>query len=280
MYRLVSSNQIAKAKVNLCLHVTGQREDGYHLLDSLVVFADYGDELSFVTNNNLRLTIGGPFGDELNNGKNNLIYKAAQMLDLELGVDIDLIKNLPISSGIGGGSADAAATLRGLAKHWNLDLPSDKGLALGADVPVCLSSISQRMQGIGDVLAPIGFLPKLAAILINTGDGVSTPDSFHSLNNKNNESIGELPTKKMDFMDTIQYLRGLRNDLQEPVCKLLPSVQIVINSLDRYGSSLSRMSGSGGTCFGLFKDFQEACKVVKELQEKNPSWWIKPVILG
>ena len=81
-------------------------------------------------------------------------------------------------------------------------------------------------------------------------------------------------------MDTIQYLRGLRNDLQEPVCKLLPSVQIVINSLDRYGSSLSRMSGSGGTCFGLFKDFQEACKVVKKLQEKNPSWWIKPVILG
>ena len=280
MCSLVSSNEIAKAKVNLCLHVTGQREDGYHLLDSLVVFADYGDELSFVENDNLRLTIEGPFGNELNNGKNNLIYKAAQMLDLELGVDINLIKNLPISSGIGGGSADAAAALRGLVKHWNLALPSDKGLALGADVPVCLSSNSQRMQGIGDILTPIEFLPKLAAILINTGDGVSTQDIFHLLKNKNNKSIGKLPLNKMDFMDSIQYLRWLRNDLQEPVYKLLPSVRIVINSLDSYGSSLSRMSGSGGTCFGLFKDFSEARKVVKKLQEKNPSWWIKPVMLG
>ena len=169
------NTQIAKAKINLCLHVTGQNTDGYHLLDSLVVFADCGDELTFKRNQNLEIILDGRFSEDLNSIpiSENIIFNAAKVLDLSKGAEIFLRKNLPVSAGIGGGSADAAATLRGLAQLWNTSLPIDNGLALGADVPVCIKSTNQRMQGIGEILTDIEIFPKLSAVLINSGDKVS-----------------------------------------------------------------------------------------------------------
>ncbi|MDB3875354.1 4-(cytidine 5'-diphospho)-2-C-methyl-D-erythritol kinase [Amylibacter sp.] len=276
------NTQIAKAKINLCLHVTGQNTDGYHLLDSLVVFADCGDELTFKRNQNLEIILDGRFSEDLNSIpiSENIIFNAAKVLDLSKGAEIFLRKNLPVSAGIGGGSADAAATLRGLAQLWNTSLPIDNGLALGADVPVCIKSTNQRMQGIGEILTDIEIFPKLSAVLINSGDKVSTLRIFKTLKSKYNQDIGSLPKNKLSFIETIHFLSNLRNDLENPAIELVPNIKNVLNVLNSCGSELSRMSGSGGTCFGLFQSFELAQKAAKKISLENPKWWVQPVIMG
>ncbi|MDB2708216.1 4-(cytidine 5'-diphospho)-2-C-methyl-D-erythritol kinase [Amylibacter sp.] len=276
------NTQIAKAKINLCLHVTGQNTDGYHLLDSLVVFADCGDELTFKRNQNLEIILDGRFREDLNSIpiSENIIFNAAKVLDLSKGAEIFLRKNLPVSAGIGGGSADAAATLRGLAQLWNTSLPIDNGLALGADVPVCIKSTNQRMQGIGEILTDIEIFPKLSAVLINSGDKVSTLRIFKTLKSKYNQDIGSLPKNKLSFIETIHFLSNLRNDLENPAIELVPNIKNVLNVLNSCGSELSRMSGSGGTCFGLFQSFELAQKAAKKISLENPKWWVQPVIMG
>jgi len=277
----VFNTQIAKAKINLCLHVTGQNTDGYHLLDSLVVFADCGDELTFKRNQNLEIILDGRFSEDLNSIpiSENIIFNAAKVLDLSKGAEIFLRKNLPVSAGIGG-SADAAATLRGLSQLWNTSLPIDNGLALGADVPVCIKSTNQRMQGIGEILSDIEFLPKLSAVLVNSGDKVSTSTIFKILKSKANKNIFSLPNKKLTFFETIHFLSKLRNDLELPAIEIVPSIRKVLDSLNDCGSNLSRMSGSGGTCFGLFQSFELAQKAAGEISLQNPNWWVRPVVLG
>ncbi|MDB2333099.1 4-(cytidine 5'-diphospho)-2-C-methyl-D-erythritol kinase [Amylibacter sp.] len=276
------NTQIAKAKINLCLHVTGQNTDGYHLLDSLVVFADCGDELTFKRNQNLEIILDGRFSEDLNSIpiSENIIFNAAKVLDLSKGAEIFLRKNLPVSAGIGGGSADAAATLRGLAQLWNTSLPIDNGLALGADVPVCIKSTNQRMQGIGEILTDIEIFPKLSAVLINSGDKVSTLRIFKTLKSKYNQDIVSLPKNKLSFIETIHFLSNLRNDLENPAIELVPNIKNVLNVLNSCGSELSRMSGSGGTCFGLFQSFELAQKAAKKISLENPKWWVQPVIMG
>ena len=276
------NTQIAKAKINLCLHVTGQNTDGYHLLDSLVVFADCGDELTFKRNQNLEIILDGRFSEDLNSIpiSENIIFNAAKVLDLSKGAEIFLRKNLPVSAGIGGGSADAAATLRGLAQLWNTSLPIGNGLALGADVPVCIKSTNQRMQGIGEILTDIEIFPKLSAVLINSGDKVSTLRIFKTLKSKYNQDIGSLPKNKLSFIETIHFLSNLRNDLENPAIELVPNIKNVLNVLNSCGSELSRMSGSGGTCFGLFQSFELAQKAAKKISLENPKWWVQPVIMG
>lgn len=276
------NKQVAKAKINLCLHVTGQNMEGYHLLDSLVAFANYGDELVFQDNEKIEIVSEGKFGKDLSNIKiqKNIIFKALKSLNLSSGVKIKLQKNLPVSAGIGGGSADAAATLRGIFQQKNIPFPPDDGLALGADVPVCIKSTTQRMQGIGEKLTDVKVFPKLAAVLVNSGDKVSTPVIFKLLKNKDNQDIGNLPNKKMTFTQTVHYLSELRNDLELPAFELIPNIKNVITLLNNSGSSLSRMSGSGATCFGLFADFELAKSAANNISTDNPNWWVQPVILG
>ena len=276
------NKQLAKAKINLCLHVTGQNMEGYHLLDSLVAFANYGDELVFHDNEKIEIVSEGKFGKDLSNIKiqKNIIFKTLKSLNLSSGVKIKLQKNLPVSAGIGGGSADAAATLRGIFQQRNIPFPPDDGLALGADVPVCIKSTTQRMQGIGEKLTDVKVFPKLAAVLVNSGDKVSTPVIFKLLKNKDNQDIGNLPNKKMTFTQTVHYLSELRNDLELPAFELIPNIKNVITLLNNSGSSLSRMSGSGATCFGLFADFELAKSAANNISTDNPNWWVQPVILG
>lgn len=276
------NKQLAKAKINLCLHVTGQNMEGYHLLDSLVAFANYGDELVFHDNEKIEIVSEGKFGKDLSNIKiqKNIIFKTLKSLNLSSGVKIKLQKNLPVSAGIGGGSADAAATLRGILQQKNIPFPPDDGLALGADVPVCIKSTTQRMQGIGEKLTDVKVFPKLAAVLVNSGDKVSTPVIFKLLKNKVNQDIGNLPNKKMTFTQTVHYLSELRNDLELPAFELIPNIKNVITLLNNSGSSLSRMSGSGATCFGLFADFELAKSAANNISTDNPNWWVQPVILG
>mgnify|MGYP006095035183 FL=1 len=276
------NKQLAKAKINLCLHVTGQNMEGYHLLDSLVAFANYGDELVFHDNEKIEIVSEGKFGKDLSNIKiqKNIIFKTLKSLNLSSGVKIKLQKNLPVSAGIGGGSADAAATLRGILQQKNIPFPPDDGLALGADVPVCIKSTTQRMQGIGEKLTDVKVFPKLAAVLVNSGDKVSTSVIFKLLRNKVNQDIGNLPNKKMTFTQTVHYLSELRNDLELPAFELIPNIKNVITLLNNSGSSLSRMSGSGATCFGLFADFELAKSAANNISTDNPNWWVQPVILG
>ena len=276
------NKQLAKAKINLCLHVTGQNMEGYHLLDSLVAFANYGDELVFHDNEKIEIVSEGKFGKDLSNIKiqKNIIFKTLKSLNLSSGVKIKLQKNLPVSAGIGGGSADAAATLRGIFQQKNIPFPPDDGLALGADVPVCIKSTTQRMQGIGEKLTDVKVFPKLAAVLVNSGDKVSTSEIFKLLKNKVNQDIGNLPNKKMTFTQTVHYLSELRNDLELPAFELIPNIKNVITLLNNSGSSLSRMSGSGATCFGLFADFELAKSAANNISTDNPNWWVQPVILG
>jgi len=159
-------------------------------------------------------------------------------------------------------------------------LPIDNGLTLGADVPVCLKSTNQRMQGIGETLSDIEFLPKLSAVLVNSGDKVSTSTIFKILKSKANKNISSLPNKKLTFFETIHFLSKLRNDLELPAIEIVPSIRKVLDSLNDCGSNLSRMSGSGGTCFGLFQSFELAQKAAGEISLQNPNWWVRPVVLG
>jgi 4-diphosphocytidyl-2-C-methyl-D-erythritol kinase len=275
----VPNNQTAKAKINLCLHVTGQRADGYHLLDSLVVFADFGDALKFTIADEFALSIDGPFGGGLGAGPENLINRAATFLGGG-GAHVRLTKNLPISSGIGGGSADAAAALRGLSDLWNVALPDDRGLSLGADVPVCLRACATRMQGIGEQLADVDFLPAIAAVLVNSGDAVSTPTIFASLKSKTNPEISFLPNDPLSFSNAVTYLGQLRNDLEQPAISNAPAIGQVLHALSETGAGLARMSGSGATCFGLFADFTQAKDAALVLAENHPKWWVQPVMLN
>ncbi len=272
--------RIAQAKVNLCLHVTGQRGDGYHLLDSLVMFADLGDVLTFSPTEMLTLTIDGPFGSGLAGAQDNLILRAARCFPTGRGCAIHLQKNLPVASGIGGGSADAAAALQGLAEVWDVDLPDSRAqLSLGADVPVCVAGGAVRMQGVGEVITPVSGLPDLPVVLVNPGVGVSTPEIFASLAEKENPPITTPPTGARNIGQTVDWLSAQRNDLQMAAERRIPVISDVLAAFENAGTALARMSGSGATCFGIFETTQEAAAAAETLQQHHPDWWVQQTIL-
>jgi 4-diphosphocytidyl-2-C-methyl-D-erythritol kinase len=265
-------SEFAPAKVNLALHVTGQRADGYHLLDSLVVFAGVGDQVSVQPAPDLSLVVDGPFGSGLSDGPDNLVLRAAHAFGGATGAAIRLTKNLPVTSGIGGGSADAAATLRALAHLWGTPVPAPTGL--GADVPVCLSGRPVRMRGIGDQLDPLPPLPEgLALVLANPGVAVATPDVFKALTVKTNP-----PMPKPEWSDLagfVAWLSACRNDLQAPAMALCPAISPLLADLAALpGALLARMSGSGATCFALFHTLDQARRGAARLQRDRPSHWI------
>ena len=269
---------LACAKINLALHITGQRADGFHTLDSLVAFADFGDMVSVAPSAAIELTVTGPFADDLDNGPDNLVLRAARALDSGRSASISLEKKLPVASGIGGGSANAAATLHALSELWNLPLPPmEQILQLGADVPVCLAGTPARMTGIGDIVTPLAQpLPETWMVLVNCGQPVSTPKVFQALARRENDAM---PARIPDFADAqalAGFLLAQRNDLEQPAIQLCPDIAEILLRLQRQtGCLLARMSGSGGTCFGIFDSAEMARFAGEGLQRYTSGWWIQ-----
>ena len=270
--------EAARAKVNLYLHVTGKRADGYHLLDSLAVFPGAADLLTASPSDRLSLTVQGPFGAGLAAEPGNLVLRAAAALQSAAGVTegaaLTLDKRLPIASGIGGGSADAAAALRLLSRLWHLSVPPAELAAiattLGADVPVCLASQPARMGGIGEVLGVAPGLPDCGMVLLNPGLAVSTPEVFGA-RRAGFTGPAALPPHWPDAAAMAADLVRMTNDLEAPALLCCPAIAEVLTWLRAEpGCLLARMSGSGATCFALFATASEADRVARSAPS---TWW-------
>ncbi|MGV1770841.1 4-(cytidine 5'-diphospho)-2-C-methyl-D-erythritol kinase [Agrobacterium vitis] len=280
--------EIAAAKINLALHVTGRRDDGYHLLDTLVTFAEPGDVITVETARQDEFTLSGRFAGQLQseNPAGNLVIRARDLLRtatlakgmLAPPVAISLQKNLPIASGIGGGSADAAATLRALQRLWESHLEpaalEDLALKLGADVPMCLASTSLRATGIGEALTPLPALPRFGLLLGNPLQAVSTPAIFKAMTRRDNPPIGPLPPLAEQALWT-EALRRLRNDLQPAAETLCPHIAELSQMIEATGALVTRMSGSGATCFGLYPTYDAAFAAKKLLLTARPDWYFQ-----
>jgi len=274
----------ARAKINLALHVTGQRADGYHLLDMLVTFADCGDRLGFLPAQVDAFTLSGRFGEMLaGEGGTNLVLRARDLLREQFGalafpVHIHLQKNLPVASGIGGGSADAAATLRGLMRLWGMSLPVEAlaslALKLGADVPMCLESRPLIARGIGEEIEAVADLPAFAMVLTNPLKGVATPEVFRRLTTKNNAALS-LAAGVSGSAGWLAVIDAARNDLEPPARQLVPEIAVISEMLQTRGALLTRMSGSGATCFGIFANMAEAQEAAAALHGERPDWYFQ-----
>jgi 4-diphosphocytidyl-2-C-methyl-D-erythritol kinase len=274
----------APAKLNLYLHVVGRRDDGYHLLDSLVAFAADGDVVTASPAPALRLTINGPFAEGLSNGADNLVYRAATELADRLGKKPDLAltltKNLPVASGIGGGSADAAAALRALCELWSI-APDDERVervaaSLGADVPVCLRGEAAYLVGIGHETEPAPSLPDAGLLLVNPRIPLETPPVFRARTGPFSEAA-RLARGPRDASELGLMLAARGNDLAQAAISIVPAISDILTALGGTdGVRLARMSGSGATCFALYDDPAGALRAADFLRAKNPAWWSLP----
>ena len=288
MPRTRGISAFAPAKINLYLHVLGRRADGYHLLDSLVVFADIGDRVIATPAEGLSLAVGGPeAGAVATLGEDNLVLRAARLLAAELaagtpgatppGAALYLDKNLPAASGIGGGSSDAAAALRALDRLWRrpLDPAVLAGLALqlGADTPACLASCPVWVGGVGERIEPVFGLPPAGVVLANPRRALPTRDVFKARRGGFAASGRFLPMPP-DAAGLAEVLMQRRNDLTEPALALVPDIARVLERLTRLpGALIARMSGSGATCFALFQDRAAAVEAGAALARAEPLWW-------
>jgi 4-diphosphocytidyl-2-C-methyl-D-erythritol kinase len=271
----------ARAKVNLYLHVTGRRADGYHELDSLFVRVDVADRIWLSLAERDALDLTGPFGKALAGEpeQDNLVMRAVDAVRRSTGYDggfcVRLEKNLPPASGLGGGSADAAAALKGAASLLGgvADLHV-LAQGLGADVPPCLHDKPVRVSGIGEIIAPVAGLPAAALVLVNPGTPLSTPTVFAA--RQGAFSDARSPVDPLETIDDLVDSLALRsNDLEAPACQLAPSVSDVLTSLRaRPGVRLARMSGSGATCFGLTATLDEAQAAAETLRCDHADWWV------
>lgn len=273
-----TATEPAPAKVNLFLHVTGRRDDGYHLLDSLAVFGPAADALHAAPAAGLALAVEGPFRAALSNEPDNLVLRAARALAEAAGVQpgaaLRLVKRLPVASGIGGGSADAAAALRLLNRLWGAGFGAERlsllSAGLGADVPVCVRSRPARMGGVGGDLSPAPVLPACGLLLANPGVALATPSVFRARSGEYS-ALAELPDRWDDTAAMARDLGRLRNDLEPAAVALCPLVGEVLEALRALpGCLLARMSGSGATCFGLFADAAAAQRAAELLPSE---WW-------
>lgn len=266
----------ARAKINLTLHVRGRRSDGYHELESLVAFAGIGDALSFAPRQTGGYTLRIDGNDNLSADEDNLVLRAARWIAPEGGGDFRLIKNLPVASGIGGGSADAAAAMRLVAGEGSLQCDAK---AIGADVPVCVASQARMMRGIGAELGPALALPPFFAVLVNPRLAVATADVFRALGLALGETHKAAPHPHLGT-DVDAALAQARNDLEKPAIAVQPVIADVLAALrGQQGLKLARMSGSGATCFGLFEDRHSAVKASRALRAAHPVWWVRATIL-
>lgn len=284
------STWFAAAKINLALHVTGRRADGYHLLDSAVMFAaDAGDRLTIEPAPETVLAIAGPFGEGLETDSGNLVLRAVAALAAECPGRVKpcrlaLEKNLPVASGIGGGSADAAAALKAVVAFNQLDIEEDAlariALSLGADVPVCLTSSACRMRGIGEDIEAWTDAPPLHAVLVNPGVAVSTAAIFKALALTPGQSAGTGMGKMPAASDYLGWLAQCRNDLEPRARQLQSVIGGVLDAIATTdGCRIARMSGSGATCFGLYEDDASASAAAAVLRAANAGWWVAPTRL-
>jgi 4-diphosphocytidyl-2-C-methyl-D-erythritol kinase len=269
-----SITEFARAKINLALHVLGRRADGYHELDSIVAFADVGDVLEITHADRLSLHVDGPFAADVPASSENLILKAHAALSRYGSIPaaaIHLTKNLPVASGIGGGSADAAAALRGFQKlsdtRFEPETIQKVAISLGSDVPVCLHGIACRMQGVGEIITPLEQLPATAILLVNPLQACSTAEVFRGMGLKPGDKLGSP-------LDVNQH-KTWRNDMTAAAEAVLPVIADVLAALRRQDHALDvRMSGSGATCFALCKDDDQANALASLLQRRHPDWWV------
>lgn len=277
--------EAAPAKINLALHVTHRREDGYHELESLIVFADIADDLEASLADADRLAISGPFGGKLNAEPNNLVLRAVAAFRARwphlapAGLALHLTKNLPVAAGIGGGSADAAAALRIMAQLAQEPVPvaelADLAATLGADVPACLLSRPLVARGVGEILSPLPEFPGLYVTLVNPGIGVATADVFRRLRAHDNYPLPALPSPLTRPAQLALWLAETRNDLEPPAIKLVPEIGIVIEEMAATpGCVLARMSGSGATVFGLFGTEGQAHDAAAQIRRLHPDYWV------
>ncbi|MGI6851344.1 4-(cytidine 5'-diphospho)-2-C-methyl-D-erythritol kinase [Mesorhizobium sp. 1B3] len=270
----------APAKVNLALHVTGRRADGFHELESLVVFTRFGDRISVATDDADSVALSGRFAGAVPNDGDNLVARARDLLRATLRRDgpvfIALEKNLPVASGIGGGSSDAAATLSALASLWGA-VAQDQIFRiageLGADVPMCLAARPLLARGIGHDIEPVARFPALAMVLVNPGIAVSTPAVFRALASRENPPLPALP-EDPDFSAVISWLGTTRNDLQVAAASTAPMIGTVLDVLADSGAAFVRMSGSGATCFGIFETDDAASRAAAAINKERPSWFV------
>ena len=287
----------APAKINLFLHVGNRRDDGYHALQSLVVFTTVGDEVQARRSDELSCSLSGPFSSSLSGEQDNLMLRAARVLAVKTGMtsgaQLSLTKNLPVASGIGGGSADAAATLRALWSIWGLARAGDEvirtpmspsafrkrremfdaALEVGSDVPVCLLSSTAWMEGRGEIVYPLSDLPPVAMVLINPGIAVPTGSVFARLKHRTG-AAEMIPHYAHSAVELVEYLKGARNDLEVPACEIAPPISAVLDALQHSGAMLARMCGSGATCYGIFSNRSEADGAAQRLSAAQPSWWV------
>jgi 4-diphosphocytidyl-2-C-methyl-D-erythritol kinase len=286
-----------RAKVNLTLRVIGRRVDGYHDLESVVAFADCADRLSLTPGPKLALKTSGPRAGDCGETADNLVFKAAALLrdrvpDLRLG-EFTLDKVLPVAAGIGGGSADAAAALRLLAKANGLALDDPRLIKVaeltGADVPVCLASRACVMTGIGESLLPLS-LPKIPCVMVNPCVPVATKDVFAALGLRNGELLvgasdvfgaAAWPEAGASVEDWVEALAAGSNDLEAPATRIQPVIGEVIAALNASnGAWLARMSGSGATCFAIYENTAEAGRAAQKIQLDHPLWWVHAGLLS
>lgn len=273
----------APGKINLALHVVGRREDGYHLLETLTVFTRFGDRLSVTDDEVDSFATSGPFGNDVPLDDENLVIAARDRLRVAFpladcpAVAIELEKNVPVASGLGGGSSDAAATLVALSSHWALSTTkrelSRLCPALGADVPMCLTAKPLLATGIGENIARIPNFPALHLVLVNPGVPVATAQVFRTLSSHENPGLPPLPGK-LSLDALVEWLKRTRNDLEPTAIGMAPEIDDALNELAMAGALVTRMSGSGATCFGLFENAAQANGAARHIERQRPDWFV------
>jgi len=272
----------APAKLNLDLHVVGRRADGYHEIDSLVVFTALGDRLEARSADRLELAVEGPFAEATPRGAANIVIRAALALreaaGIAAGARLALAKEIPVAAGLGGGSADAAAALRALSRLWRIRHDAERldelALGLGADVPACLASAPVRVRGVGERIEPVPGLASAAVLLVNPGVALATRAVFDE---RRPAEGGSRPASFEPGRD----LGATRNDLEPAAIRLVPAIREVVEALRAQpGCRLARMSGSGATCFALFDDAAAASTAAARVQAARPGWWVRATMTG
>jgi 4-diphosphocytidyl-2-C-methyl-D-erythritol kinase len=281
--------RLAPAKINLALHVTGRRADGYHLLDTVAVFADLGEAVTVAPAEAIELSLGGPFAGHAPAGHENLAWRAAALLreatGTAAGARIHIDKAIPVGAGLGGGSADAAATLLALDQLWRIGLGRERlaalGVTLGADVPMCLYGRALRARGIGEAIVALAGLPPLPLVLVWPGVALDTSRVFAALDMPDKSPLPEPLARFSGVRETADWLAGCRNDLEAPAMRLAPAVIDVLQALRATaGCLLARMSGSGSACFGLFATEGEAEAAAAAIAAARPGWWVRATVAG
>lgn len=278
-----SFSLLAPAKVNLFLHITGKRDDGYHLLQSLMIFVDIGDQLTFSPYDGFLLDFDGPFAGDLHSDPHeNLVYRAAQLLAAEYGVPVRgrvlLQKNLPVASGLAGGSSDAAAALRGLARLWGLPEEAERlqklARQLGADVPACLARRPVWAEGIGEKMSNLIGLPTFHLVLVNPLVPTPTPAVFARFTQRFSPPL-QFSGRRKSVDEWVADLKRYRNDLTAAAATVAPQIDEVLAAIQATPNChFARLSGSGATCFGVYDNAASAYAAVNKLRQLYPRWWV------